>query len=817
MTESGSLTREIAVLDNEILTDRLCAAPPTAPPPSSRPGTRRSRTTLRPRLLVASTQQNGSSLSAAIDLMKDDARDIEFPGQAVGRAFFFEQMRGYFDSALEGQVLSAATGQQAVTFDTVTQALAAQGGQLVLITQDNLNVLDGLSLSADAKARITQEVESGMGVVAPSQMVTIDGQSTVEWLQVNFATGQVISVAPNGAHQAAIEYAFELDNPLNVAAAAFIGTMEGFAVSQLKFIGLFLGGITSGKDLEDVVRDAKLELATDLAKDYISLLAGAIPVPESLPEWEELGAEIAKSIFGLAGQGRPVQSARGRRGGHQAHPGQDPARLLQPVAGFRCRHGRGLGVRDLLHRDDPPRRPAAVPGPDHRAGLRVAPELRVRDRYGRLEPLAAQRLLDDQHGQPRGHEPAHGLVVLDGRRVVPGLVAAAPPARPSPMRTGRRWRPAASRWPWRLRSARPCRATISTASTAAAASPSTARPGRLIGVCGDWASYTATVTGDVSITLTTAGLTLDGTALPAGTYTITTSSATLAGSGPSTVAQLLGLGLDHRDERYDQPRARDRQPLRRRQAARSPNDERPGRLHGHDHRLGQRRRHRFGLAQRQRGQRPPGLGHPGDAHDRPEHADHVRGERPDQPRRYLQPHGQRPARLDGQHRQQRQRHRDARAGLQSGTYPIQIIAQSQTDSNLVAQTTVEVTITPTQPGINFTVASDPLSPCRSTARSSPRPSAPRSRTSARPPIPTTSRSRTSPAASRSTTAAPASRSRPARRESVGIYLVPNTGQPIPPPGTQLSFTVTATSTTDSVDHPDADRDVHRPRYRLRSR
>ena len=262
-------------------------------------------------------------------------------------------------------MLSAATGQQAVTFDTVTEALAAQGGQLVLITQDNLNVLDGMSLSADAKARITQEVESGMGVVAPSQMVTIGGQSTVEWLQVNFATGQVISVAPNGAHQAAIEYAFELDNPLNVAAAAFIGTMDGFAVSQLKFMGLFLGGIASGKDLEDVVREAKLELATDLAKDYISLLAGAIPVPESLPEWESLGAEIAKSIFGLAVKGDLF------------NPLQVGAEVIKLILGktlpgfsnlslaFDAWNGRGLGLRDLLHRDDPPRRPTAFPRPDH--------------------------------------------------------------------------------------------------------------------------------------------------------------------------------------------------------------------------------------------------------------------------------------------------------------------------------------------------------------------------------------------------------------------------------------------------------------------
>jgi hypothetical protein len=47
-------------------------------------------------------------------------------------------------------------------------------------------------------------------------------------------------------------------------------------------------------------------------------------------------------------------------------------------------------------------------------------------------------------------------------------------------------------------------------------------------------------------------------------------------------------------------------------------------------------------------------------------------------------------------------------GLQSGTYPIQIVAQSATNPNLVAQTSVGVTITPTRPGLNFKVPPDPL-------------------------------------------------------------------------------------------------------------
>ena len=77
-------------------------------------------------------------------------------------------------------------------------------------------------------------------------------------------------------------------------------------------------------------------------------------------------------------------------------------------------------------------------------------------------------------------------------------------------------------------------------------------------------------------------------------------------------------------------------------------------------------------------------------------------------------------------------------GLQSGTYPIQIVAQSTTNPNLVAQTTVNVTITPTAPGITFQRdARLRYSPSPSTAPRFPQRSRPRFKTSAPPPIPTT--------------------------------------------------------------------------------
>ena len=45
-------------------------------------------------------------------------------------------------------------------------------------------------------------------------------------------------------------------------------------------------------------------------------------------------------------------------------------------------------------------------------------------------------------------------------------------------------------------------------------------------------------------------------------------------------------------------------------------------------------------------------------------------------------------------------------GVQGGTFPIQIIAQSTTDANLEAQTTIDVTIMATQPGLALTVTPD---------------------------------------------------------------------------------------------------------------
>ena len=61
-----------------------------------------------------------------------------------------------------------------------------------------------------------------------------------------------------------------------------------------------------------------------------------------------------------------------------------------------------------------------------------------------------------------------------------------------------------------------------------------------LGVSGDWASYSATVSGGVTFGVSTGILTFNGSPLPAGSYSITAPSAQYSGSGRSSSPSFSG-------------------------------------------------------------------------------------------------------------------------------------------------------------------------------------------------------------------------------------------------------------------------------------
>ena len=85
-----------------------------------------------------------------------------------------------------------------------------------------------------------------------------------------------------------------------------------------------------------------------------------------------------------------------------------------------------------------------------------------------------------------------------------------------------------------------------------------------LGVSGDWTSYTATVTGTVSITLTTSALTLEWTNSSRRNVHDHDQLRHADRQRRQLVAQLRGVGSRQCHRRHDRPRAGDGQPFRRR-------------------------------------------------------------------------------------------------------------------------------------------------------------------------------------------------------------------------------------------------------------
>ena len=260
-----------------------------------------------------------------------------------------------------------------------------------------------------------------------------------------------------------------------------------------------------------------------------------------------------------------------------------------------------------------------------------------------------------------------------------------------------------------------------------------------LGVSGNWDNYSATVTGNVSITLTTAGSDAQRPGPPRRDVHDHHQLGHALRQRDKHIAELCRLGLHHRDQRYGQPWAGQRQRHRRRQrrsistdgatldgytgsitvAAGGGGNRRSVTLNGNAANVLTVSAHPETLTTDQN--TPVTF----QANVNTSFADTYNLT------------AQRPAGLDRDHRQQRQCHGHARAGSARRHLPDPDHRPIDDQSEPGAQTTVNVAITPTQPGITFAVQPDPKFTVPFDGARCPRPSMPSSTTSAPPPIPTT--------------------------------------------------------------------------------
>lgn len=162
-----------------------------------------------PRIVIVSQQYVSGTLSVSLDLQSISERVVVAPEQSASAANMVRFHHGMAGTYLEAKVIEDLTGVQPLSVIPILNEALAANIPMASITANNLEKLEELSLSVEAKARITQATEQDKTVYVPSQMVTINDVSTIGWLELS-SNGNVIGVMEDGLHQSFAGYVLVL-------------------------------------------------------------------------------------------------------------------------------------------------------------------------------------------------------------------------------------------------------------------------------------------------------------------------------------------------------------------------------------------------------------------------------------------------------------------------------------------------------------------------------------------------------------------------------------------------------------------------------
>ena len=779
----------------------------------------------RPRLILVSTRAPNGTIqdpgSFAIDLRRDSMRALAFPGQAVSAVPAFATVRGIAESVLEHDTLellvsppsTSGTGSTGQGFfadlPTVFTAAQSQGIPPLLITPENQGALQGLGISNEAKARITAALGLGKDVIVPTSMVNLGGSPRIAWYEIDSNTGEAVGVGENGGHPTLFEW-----GGLAQASPAIFGILV---------VGAVVPCIIKASSLVDFNADVAnrgFDLAFATALKNFANCAAMVP-----SEAQKFLVEAAKWAFTTAvwlvglfvdRLKHPGASTHAFAGGGPAG-GADFSSILNTVDTLTGYITTSTSPRPSAN----PSSSSAVPD----KGLIGSILNRLSAGVPGINPSAAPLSAPASAGVANGQGQRRMTVAAS---VAGGAVTGSSQQQSLSVSSTitSSWTSTSST-SFLATSLNAVGASVTDANgnnlgsgtvvlTASSAVPLTlggsvsyqlTGKGSLsfyvaisggLGVSADWNQFNASVSGDSTIQLTTNGLSLNGSPLAAGTYSIRSAAATLSGSGLSASPNFAGLiSMNATGGNLDLGPG-----LGSVTVGGAPLDLSTGAsLTGYSGTINVTANGMTSDTVTLNGNAgdilsisggPPTISTDQNtpvtfqANVQTSFADtyYLTANAPVGWMVTIDASGKVTA--------------TPAPGLQGGTYPIQVIARSTKSPDLVAQSVVNVTITPTQPGLAFTVAPDPIFTVSYNGAQ----------------LPTAFRAtiqNLGPAAdtykltfanipsgftlfnSNTSDTVPAGQT-----GVVGVYLQPNIGQPIPPPGTILTFNITATSTTNSA-------------------
>jgi uncharacterized membrane protein len=373
-------------------------------------------------LLKESSAGDGSTIRTFIDTRKTDLRVIPNPGQVVQAPIRFNILRGLADNSLETTEMESFAAPDAHTMSaySIIQEATQQGIDLQLVS--TASGIDALSVSPEAKARMSGAVNAGKLIITPAASVTVGDYRTIAWFELDGVTGETFGVTEDGGHENLIEYGINLlkggARLAGYYAGGYIaGRVAGvdYAKSEIRGWKMILGGLVGNEEVARVVKAGLTWLANALSGNFGAWNPGV---------FAEMGLQLAlEETARLAGLALPrvgtafgLGFTKGLVDGIREALGEDP-----PVPGIL--HG-SLGCNTFA--------PGAVPG----VGIQIYPDAHFTVPANGVEVPSAFRaaiynlgpMADDFEltfpGQPSGFEILNSLTnvnILAGRATEVGV------------------------------------------------------------------------------------------------------------------------------------------------------------------------------------------------------------------------------------------------------------------------------------------------------------------------------------------------------------------------------------------------------------
>lgn len=165
-----------------------------------------------PRLIISTLRSTGEELDVSMDLRRSRFLPVSPSPKLAGQSESLQMVRGVLDGVLEGQVLEHLFDRDEARKEGFTppfttanlMSLALGSGQAPALVRPG-GVLPADGVSAEARARLEDDLALGRWILAPPKSVEWRGQPRMAWWSLDPVTGETLGISERGLHDAVVE------------------------------------------------------------------------------------------------------------------------------------------------------------------------------------------------------------------------------------------------------------------------------------------------------------------------------------------------------------------------------------------------------------------------------------------------------------------------------------------------------------------------------------------------------------------------------------------------------------------------------------